>query len=113
MGCLVASVTIAKRPSWWDGMAGVVDVIWGVRKQKYFCKRDSTGKSERRPTGKSVQSDGDAMKHCTVPRNYGDTATSEQTDLRPRLQMHRSRWRGQPHDGVLTYREAEGGDTTA
>src|ERR1700682_6280020 len=53
------SVTIAKRPSWWDGMAGVVDVIWGVRKQKYFCKRDSTGKSERRPTGKSVQSDRD------------------------------------------------------
>src|SRR5712671_4601180 len=52
------SVTIAKRPSWWDGMAGVVDVIWGVRKQKYFCKRDSTGKSERRPSGKSVQSDG-------------------------------------------------------
>jgi hypothetical protein len=48
------SVTIAKRPSWWDGMAGVVDVIWGVRKQKYFCKRDSTGKSKRRPTGKSV-----------------------------------------------------------
>ena len=56
------SVTIAKRPSWWDGMAGVVDVIWGVRKQKYFCKRDSTGKSERRPSGKSVQSDGDAIK---------------------------------------------------
>jgi hypothetical protein len=70
-------------------------VIWGVRKQKYFCKRDSTGKSKRRPTGKSVLSDGDAMKHCTVPANYGDTTTSKQTDLRPRLQMHRSRLRGE------------------
>src|SRR5713101_9938704 len=31
------SVTIAKRPSVWDGMRKVLDVIWGVRKQKYFC----------------------------------------------------------------------------
>jgi hypothetical protein len=60
------SVTIAKRPSQWDGMARVIDVIWGVRKPKYFCKGDSTGKSERRPTGKSVQSDGDPIKHRTV-----------------------------------------------
>src|SRR5216684_5698791 len=47
------SVTIAKRPSVWDGMARVVEVIWGVRKQKYFCKRDSTPLSTNRPTGKS------------------------------------------------------------
>jgi hypothetical protein len=71
-------------------------VIWGVRKQKYFCKRDSTGNSERRPTGKSVQSDGGAMKQFTVPSNYGDTTTSRQTDLQPWLQMHRSRLRGEP-----------------
>jgi len=31
------SVTIAKRPSQWDGMGGVVDVIWGARKPNYFC----------------------------------------------------------------------------
>ena len=37
------SVTIAKRPSVWDGMAKVLEVIWGVRKQKYFCKQDWTG----------------------------------------------------------------------
>src|SRR6266849_2752756 len=48
------SVTIAKRPSVWDGMRKVLDVIWGVRKQKYFCKRDSTPLSTNRPTGKSV-----------------------------------------------------------
>jgi hypothetical protein len=77
-------------------MAGVVDVIWGLRKQKYFYKRDWTGKSKRRPTGKSVQSDGDAMKQFTVPGNYGDTTTSKQTDLQPWLQMHRSRLRGEP-----------------
>ncbi len=36
------SVTIAKRPSVWDGMAKVLDVIWGVRKQEYFCTEDWT-----------------------------------------------------------------------
>jgi hypothetical protein len=30
------------RPSVWGGMAKVLDVIWGVRKQKYFCKQDWT-----------------------------------------------------------------------
>ena len=44
------SVTIAKRPSVWDGMRKVLDVIWGVRKQKYFCKGNST---QNCPTGKS------------------------------------------------------------
>src|SRR6266851_4304251 len=40
-------------PLLWGGMAKVLDVIWGVRKQKYFCKRDSTALSTNRPTGKS------------------------------------------------------------
>src|SRR5260370_25096191 len=31
-------------------MRKVLDVIWGVRKQKYFCKEDST---QNCPTGKS------------------------------------------------------------
>jgi hypothetical protein len=30
-------------PLLWDGMAKVLDVIWGVRKQKYFCRWDWTG----------------------------------------------------------------------
>jgi hypothetical protein len=25
-------------PLWWGGMRKVLEVIWGVRKQKYFCK---------------------------------------------------------------------------
>src|SRR3979490_3574644 len=37
------SVTIAKRPSVWDGMRKVLDVIWGGRKLNYFSKWDSTG----------------------------------------------------------------------
>src|SRR5216684_9385648 len=45
-----ASVTIAIRPLWWGGMREVLEVIWGVRKQKYFCKWDST---QNCPTGKS------------------------------------------------------------
>jgi hypothetical protein len=33
------SVTIAKRPSVWDGMAIVLKVIWVFGKAEYFCKR--------------------------------------------------------------------------
>jgi hypothetical protein len=29
-------VTIAKRPSLWDGMAADVEVIWVKREQEYF-----------------------------------------------------------------------------
>jgi hypothetical protein len=32
------SVTIAKRPSVWDGIRKVLDVIWGVWEQKYFSE---------------------------------------------------------------------------
>src|ERR1700720_24296 len=32
------SVTIAKRPSVWDGMARILDVIWGEWEQKYFSE---------------------------------------------------------------------------
>src|SRR5216684_652 len=32
-----------QRPSVWDGIRKVLEVIWGVRKQKYFCKQDWTG----------------------------------------------------------------------
>src|SRR4029077_11205826 len=32
------SVTIAKRPSVWDGMARLLKLIWGKREGKYFCK---------------------------------------------------------------------------
>jgi hypothetical protein len=34
-------------------MREVLEVIWGVRKQKYFCKWDSTAVSTKGPTGKS------------------------------------------------------------
>jgi hypothetical protein len=39
------SVTIAKRPSVWDGMAGDAEVIWVGRERKYFCKGGWTCKS--------------------------------------------------------------------
>ena len=35
-------MTIAKRPSVWDGMAKVLEVIWGVPKPKYFFTEDWT-----------------------------------------------------------------------
>ncbi|HEX9586151.1 MAG TPA: hypothetical protein VGA15_00200, partial [Bradyrhizobium sp.] len=38
-----AFVTIMIRPSVWDGMRKVLEVIWGVRKQEYFCIQDWTG----------------------------------------------------------------------
>src|SRR5258708_13058002 len=37
------SVTIAKRPSVWDGMARDIEVIWVEREAEYFWKRDCTG----------------------------------------------------------------------
>src|SRR3981189_2471320 len=37
-------------PLWWGGITGVLEVIWGAWKPKYFCKRDST---QNGPTGKS------------------------------------------------------------
>src|SRR5205085_12516312 len=36
------SVTIAKRPSVWDGMAGVLELIWGRGEAEYFCGKDWT-----------------------------------------------------------------------
>jgi hypothetical protein len=35
-------VTIASRPSEWDGMQGDIEVIWGVGEAVYFCKQDWT-----------------------------------------------------------------------
>ena len=37
------SVTIAKRPSQWDGIAGNMEVICGKREAKYFFGKDWTG----------------------------------------------------------------------
>jgi hypothetical protein len=37
------SVTIAKRPSEWDGMGIDMDSIWVMREAKYFCAKDWTG----------------------------------------------------------------------
>ena len=34
-----AFVTIAKRPSEWDGTAADIDLIWVFGKSEYFCKR--------------------------------------------------------------------------
>jgi hypothetical protein len=37
------SVTIAKRPSVWDGMARLLVLIWGKLEAEYFLKQDWTG----------------------------------------------------------------------
>ena len=37
-----AFVTIASRPSWWDGTARLVEVIWVGAERNYFCNRDWT-----------------------------------------------------------------------
>jgi hypothetical protein len=57
-----ASVTIAIRPSCGVGWREFVEMICPTGEAKYFCKGDWTGKSEPRPTGKSVQSAGDAQR---------------------------------------------------
>jgi hypothetical protein len=48
-----ASVTIAIRPCSGTGWREVVEMICPTGEAKYFCKGDSTGKLQRRPTGKS------------------------------------------------------------
>ena len=40
-------------PLWWGGMAKVLEVIWGGRKQKYFCERDWTAQIRLKSHDKS------------------------------------------------------------
>ncbi len=51
-------------PLLWGGMAKVLDVIWGVRKQKYFCKQGWTPLSTNRPTGKSPHGSESKFRSC-------------------------------------------------
>ena len=39
----------------WGGMRKVLDVIWGGRKQEYFCKQGWTATSPNSPSGKSAE----------------------------------------------------------
>jgi len=47
------SVTIAIRPSVWDGMARLIEMFLPATEAKYFCKEGWTPLSTNRPTGKS------------------------------------------------------------
>jgi hypothetical protein len=40
-------------PLLWDGMRRVLEVIWGLRKQKYFCKQDWTAQIRLKSHNKS------------------------------------------------------------
>src|SRR6266436_10450504 len=51
-------------PLFWGGMRKVLEVIWGVRKWKYFCKGDSTPLSTSRPTGKSPHGSESKFHSC-------------------------------------------------
>jgi len=51
-------------PLLWGGMREVLDVIWGVRKQKYFCKEGWTPLSTNRPTGKSPHGSESKFRSC-------------------------------------------------
>src|SRR5258708_10779970 len=46
-------------PLLWGGMREVLEVIWGVRKQKYFCKRDWTTQISLRKHNKSPRTRND------------------------------------------------------
>src|SRR5258706_7668280 len=49
------SVTIAKRPSVWDGMARLLNLIWGKLEAEYFLNRGWTPKPQNCPSGKSLK----------------------------------------------------------
>src|SRR5216683_3377572 len=53
-------------PLLWGGMAKVLEVIWGVRKRKYFCKGDSTRQSTNGPTGKSPHGGESIFRSCPL-----------------------------------------------
>jgi hypothetical protein len=70
-----------QRPSVWDGMRKVPEVIWGLRKPKYFCKEDWTAQIRlicfnklQCPRGSPQgENDGRSARHgqvapCTVSR---------------------------------------------
>ena len=70
-----------QRPSVWDGMRKVLEVIWGLRKPKYFCKEDWTAQIRlicfnklQCPRGSPQgENDGRSARHgqvapCTVSR---------------------------------------------
>jgi hypothetical protein len=65
-----AFVTIAIRPFQWDETARVIEVIWVFGKPEYFCEGGWTGKSARRPSGKSVGLGGEgcAISHDDASR---------------------------------------------
>jgi hypothetical protein len=49
-----ASVTFAKRPSEWDGMAMDIELIWGGDEADYFFNEDWTGQITLNAFRKSV-----------------------------------------------------------
>src|SRR3984893_12177632 len=59
------SVTIAKRPSVWDGMARLIKMFLPTTEAKYFCKEGWTALSRTRPTGKSPH--GSESKSARIP----------------------------------------------
>ncbi len=58
------SVTIAKRPSVWDGMARLIEMFLPTTEAKYFCKEGWTPLSTNRPTGKSVDCGESKFRSC-------------------------------------------------
>src|ERR1700730_6092045 len=58
------SVTIAKRPSVWDGMARLIEMFLPTTEAKYFCKEGWTALSTNRPTGKSLDCGESTFRSC-------------------------------------------------
>src|SRR5713226_3885428 len=58
------SVTIAKRPSVWDGMTRLIEMFLPTTEAKYFCKEGWTALSTNRPTGKSPHGGESKFRSC-------------------------------------------------
>jgi len=58
-------VTIASRPSVWDGTVRISELIWVTGEGKYFCVGDWTGFLADSPPGKSI----DPIEQFTIDRH--------------------------------------------
>src|SRR5216684_2487692 len=58
------SVTIAIRPSVWDGMTRLIEMFLPTTEAKYFCKEGWTALSTIRPTGKSPHGGESKFRSC-------------------------------------------------
>src|SRR5260221_1304258 len=74
-------------PLLWGGMREVLEMIWGVRKQKYFCKRDWTTQISLRKHNKSPRTRNDIDGYRFRPTHAKRCPTGQSPLSRERTRL--------------------------